>query len=65
MSVSIKKTKDLADFSPLVNFYEEDTCAALKKYLGDFFIDLEKASGIEGGKCPIDKVANARWKKKN
>ncbi|GJQ84613.1 hypothetical protein Trydic_g10223 [Trypoxylus dichotomus] len=56
ITIKAKKTKDAADFSPMVNFYEEDTCAALQKYLGKFFEDLETSVGIEAGKCPVEKV---------
>ncbi|KAK9732015.1 hypothetical protein QE152_g13175 [Popillia japonica] len=55
ITVNIKKTRDAAEFAPLISFEEPDTCAAIQKYLGDFFNELEKSAGIESGKCPIEK----------
>lgn len=51
----MKKSKEDTEFIPIINLYEEDTCAAMKKYTSEMVEDMQKFIGMEPGKCPIAK----------
>lgn len=59
-TVNYKKTRDSAEFTQLLKLYEKDACVAIEKYLGNFLHTVEKACGMEPGKCPIEKVYNRK-----
>lgn len=52
----MKKSKDQKSFKPVFNLYDENACDAIKKYLGDFIVEMQKSAGIEPGTCPVPKV---------
>ncbi|GJQ84615.1 hypothetical protein Trydic_g10225 [Trypoxylus dichotomus] len=53
ITVYMKQTKDEPTQTPLVSLYEEDACVALEKYIGQLMVPMQKAAGMEPGKCPI------------
>nr|XP_022909497.1 uncharacterized protein LOC111420684 [Onthophagus taurus] len=54
ISITMKQSqKD--EYARLVSLYDEDTCEALKKFVGPFFHDMQKASGVNPGTCPVPK----------
>lgn len=62
VTIYLKKTRDDPEFTPIFTFYEEDACTAIQKYLGDMVEDMEKAAGMDPGKCPIPKVWRTKQK---
>ncbi|KAI4460249.1 hypothetical protein MML48_6g00009351 [Holotrichia oblita] len=54
VTVFLKRT-DEEEFAQLMTVYEEDTCSAMYKYIGDMVDDMEKAVNIKPGTCPVPK----------